>query len=125
MTQTKIVSYLDCPFHGTIRQDRFEPVDTRGNPSKWTYRCPAAGPLEMPYEHTSIRYGTETLMLPIWKCPVATKVREVKVPVKGYGAILHECDGRCLSGKHFCQCKCGGRCHGAGSCSCPGVRSDG
>lgn len=29
---------------------------------------------------------------------------------------LHECDARCMSGKHTgkCECKCGGKNHGAG-----------
>ena len=30
----------------------------------------------------------------------------------------HKCDGSCLNGKHSCDCKCHGRCHGAGTCMC-------
>lgn len=29
-----------------------------------------------------------------------------------------ECGGACLNGKTSCDCKCNGRCHGAGRCQC-------
>src|SRR5437764_12671834 len=29
-----------------------------------------------------------------------------------------ECRGVCINGKHSCDCKCRGRCHGAGTCYC-------
>ena len=29
-----------------------------------------------------------------------------------------ECGGACLNGKTSCDCKCNGRCHGAGECQC-------
>ncbi len=29
-----------------------------------------------------------------------------------------ECSGPCLAGKRSCDCRCRGRCHGAGVCSC-------
>lgn len=28
------------------------------------------------------------------------------------------CDGVCTSGKQSCDCRCAGRCHGAGKCYC-------
>lgn len=28
------------------------------------------------------------------------------------------CSAKCTTGKHSCSCKCGGRCHGAGTCYC-------
>lgn len=50
-------------------------------------------------------------------CTQPTKLRKVRVP-KSSSTKLHGCDGRCLNGKHSCECRCGGRCHGAGVCSC-------
>jgi hypothetical protein len=36
---------------------------------------------------------------------------------------LHECNAKCLNGKHngVCECRCGGKNHGAGSFSCAKV----
>jgi hypothetical protein len=36
---------------------------------------------------------------------------------------LHECNAKCLGGKHngTCECRCGGKNHGAGSFSCAKV----
>lgn len=46
-----------------------------------------------------------------------TNLRAVEVPAKGPKAGK-KCDGRCVNGKHACDCHCGGRCHGAGECYC-------
>jgi hypothetical protein len=34
------------------------------------------------------------------------------------GGGKSECGGACLNGKTSCDCKCNGRCHGAGDCQC-------
>jgi hypothetical protein len=35
-----------------------------------------------------------------------------------YGRPAPKCGGACLNGKTNCDCRCGGRCHGAGVCRC-------
>jgi hypothetical protein len=32
--------------------------------------------------------------------------------------LTDQCNGVCLNGKKTCDCKCRGRCHGAGKCFC-------
>ena len=38
--------------------------------------------------------------------------------VRMAGEAASKCDERCLRGKRVCNCKCMGRCHGAGFCAC-------
>jgi hypothetical protein len=48
---------------------------------------------------------------------VVTNVRSIQlVNRNGYGAQPKACGGACTSGKRSCDCRCGGRCHGAGRC---------
>lgn len=59
-------------------------------------------------------------------CAVSHPVRFVKaahptawhVAQAEKGRYLSECDARCLGGKKNCNCRCMGRCHGAGVCHC-------
>jgi hypothetical protein len=44
-------------------------------------------------------------------------IRHVSIRVKANGN-RGKCGGACLNGKTNCDCRCNGRCHGAGVCSC-------
>lgn len=35
-----------------------------------------------------------------------------------FGGPAPKCGGSCLNGKTSCDCRCNGRCHGAGACRC-------
>lgn len=59
-----------------------------------------------------------------YACKAVHPMRRVTVPKVTFPwqkARLSECDARCLNGRKKCNCKCRGRCHGAGVCSCPSI----
>jgi hypothetical protein len=41
---------------------------------------------------------------------------KIRNPVKGKPRTV--CGGPCLNGQRSCDCRCYGRCHGAGTCQC-------
>lgn len=41
------------------------------------------------------------------------------IDVRGFGRDGSACGPKCLAGRTSCDCKCAGRCHGQGFCSCP------
>lgn len=47
-------------------------------------------------------------------------VREIAIPKPVARGFVEpgECDNRCLNGKRSCGCRCGGLCHGMGTCYC-------
>lgn len=62
----------------------------------------------MRYDGYSMWVGRETATSP--RMPVTRKIEYKSFPSK------HECNAKCLNGKHtgVCECKCGGKNHGAG-----------
>jgi hypothetical protein len=94
------ITYADCP---TCLSS--QAVDASGylaDVTRFTRRLTGAGHI------TTCRACRTTF--------VAPTVRNVKIrrgPVSSRG-----CDGACLNGKTSCNCRCKGRCHGAGECHC-------
>jgi hypothetical protein len=42
--------------------------------------------------------------------------REIKTTAGAAKYAVNPCNGQCTSGKRSCDCRCGGKCHGAGRC---------
>ena len=91
MTIRTFVDYGDCPVHGVAVELRSGGWDSRTGAHYYCYQC---GP------HHAV-----------------TNARRLDVPTRPRDRTT-ECDSRCLNGKVRCDCRCGGRCHGAGECLC-------
>ena len=77
--------------------------------------CERAAPVRIHQEPYKLAYK-------VYDPPLAEyRVRTIQVGRKAHAGRGHECDGRCLNGKKSCDCRCQGRCHGQGSCSCGGA----
>ncbi len=73
--------------------------------------------LRVPYTKRNGRPGFETR--PRGACAKCGSIVLGRVVVlKPAGANHEKCNGACLSGRSSCSCHCGGRCHGAGVCTC-------
>lgn len=58
-------------------------------------------------------------MSPRGKCSVCGTVCMGRaINMTGSGQGLTKCGSACLKGQRDCDCHCGGRCHGAGTCHC-------
>ena len=100
--------WIDCPTHGslTLRQAAIGQ----------TAYCPACA-ATWPTAWRGV-LGTSSAHQ-VWDPPMPThRVRSIKCGDRARRGTGHQCDGRCLSGKRHCDCKCKGRCHGQGVCSC-------
>lgn len=99
--------WLDCPTHGLL--------SLTVAPLYRVAQCPACAAVA-PCRIVEKPYG---LCYKVFDPPLPEyRVRIVSVGRKAQHGRGHQCDGRCLSGKRHCDCKCEGRCHGAGVCSC-------
>ena len=100
--------WLDCPTHGSMTLAQ-APIGV----TAWCPLCAKDAPMAWRgTPGTSTHYRVFDPPLP------NLKIRAIKVGQQARRGDGHQCDGRCLSGKRSCSCKCMGRCHGQGSCSC-------
>lgn len=51
-------------------------------------------------------------------CGTPATFATITVRVRFAGQAAPRCGGACLAGKRSCDCRCNGRCHGAGVCRC-------
>ncbi len=70
------------------------------------------------YQKGEYWHGTDRAQV---ECPKCAKVGvivaiEIRKPAPGKGRS--ECSAACLNGKRSCDCRCFGKCHGAGTCKC-------
>lgn len=97
-SEKRFVYYGGVPFERTVHRARLE----------W-WRAP----------YTKRNGGTGWEMVPRGACSSCGALAFGRViRMKPHGAKFEECNGACLSGRASCSCHCGGRCHGAGVCSC-------
>lgn len=75
--------------------------------------------LRLPYTKRNGKTGHETIPRGACSKCGATVIGRV-ITMRPAGSKAEECNGACLSGRRSCSCHCGGRCHGAGVCSCNG-----
>lgn len=90
--------WVDCPFCGAQPPEygeRYTPYRARdiNRYQEWTYAFCGACLVNM------------------------GRLRRIKIR-DHYRKDRSRCSGVCLNGKHSCDCRCGGRCHGAGECKC-------
>jgi len=100
MHMASVTTYSDCPTCNSSQAVDASPF--LADVTKFSRRYTGAGHI------TTCKVCRTT-----W---VASSLRNVilrKGPVS-----TRECDGACLNGKTSCNCKCNGRCHGAGNCYC-------
>lgn len=109
------IDYVNCPKGPyRVKKERQSRYHYKSTPHVYQVAC-EAGPAH-PHGVKSVAYCEA--------CKAAHDVRFVKakfthaVQVERAGADAGKCDERCLRGKRICNCKCMGRCHGAGFCSC-------
>lgn len=100
--------WVDCPTHGAMNL----PQAMMGS-SAYCPACAAVAPTR--WRGTP---GTATYYQVFDPPLVALKIRSIRLGHQATRGGGHQCDGRCLSGKRNCDCKCQGRCHGQGVCSC-------
>jgi len=95
-------TYADCP---TCHSS--EAVDASAylaDVTKFTRRLTGAGHI------TTCRHCNTTF--------VAASIRTITL--RNGATSTRGCDGSCIHGKTSCNCRCQGRCHGAGACYCGG-----
>lgn len=92
----------DCPIHGEALSDVFRNHLDDGTIA-WLCGICAKEPRVRPDGQ------------PSYVKVVVTNVRSITVVDRGMGTDK-PCNGKCTSGKSSCDCRCGGRCHGAGRC---------
>lgn len=102
--------YGICPTHGLVEKVKRNTLDN-GTVADLCPRCAAEGGIRI--REDGQRSYVKT---------VVTEVRRIEIVTRSGGAAPSACGGRCTSGKRSCDCKCGGRCHGAGRCYCVGVK---
>lgn len=91
-------SYADCTTHGEAQRMRFC-SDRRFRCMPCLESCPLK---EWPFKYVK---------------PVQSDtVRQIKVADPFTTTNAKPCNGHCTSGKRSCDCRCNGRCHGAGKC---------
>ncbi len=123
-------SWVDCPTHGPQEPYRQR---NRGLPfivstkARVSYAlCPACtspiiGPFDLLHtvEERHAWWATPG-NLDAWKAlkarPLPLRVITMRKP-KLHGEAPR-CGGACINGKTSCDCRCNGRCHGAGQCFC-------
>ncbi len=96
-----------CPIHGLVNNVKRNTLDT-GELANLCPRCAAEGGIRMRADGK-----------PSYVKTVVAYPRKIEVVTRnGFGSTPSACGGKCTSGKRSCDCKCGGRCHGAGKCYC-------
>lgn len=101
--------WADCPIHGTL--PALVRTDVRsGRTVVW-----------VPSENNTIK-SSENFELVCPQCKEFVPGRKIKaeaayIALKNPDLHISECDGRCLTGKRSCDCRCGGACHGRGTCN--------
>lgn len=77
------------------------------------------GPLVTRHQQHRYEVAVGPLAPVMTRCPVCLgQAALVTIKVKQHFGEAPGCDARCLNGKTTCDCRCKGRCHGAGQCLC-------
>lgn len=110
--------FLDCPCCGTV-----QPAMRDAGSLHRVQHVPAfAIRLAVIVYWTDAKGKRRREMAARCGCGFWGRVRWIKsVGTDGKGKVgkdgIWYCSGACTGGRHSCDCRCGGACHGAGSCS--------
>jgi hypothetical protein len=100
--------YVDCPTHGPAR-----PFTLTRTGYRLVYGVSVPRPL------FDLPVASAGSVLRAALCPVCLAFVPARVvALRGSGGSGRPCGGACTSGKTSCDCRCAGRCHGAGRCFC-------
>ena len=108
MTRRILRHYGDCPTHGPS-------VEFRCNGHYYCGQCADAWTARVEAGERNIPRIPDYRPDHRGRCP-EINLRTIDTPARVTSTV--PCNGRCTSGKHACECHCGGRCHGAGRCFC-------
>lgn len=101
---TGYATFGDCAVHGEAISEIFESTTDEGQRAWMCNICS---------KQSRVRADG----MPSFVKTVVSNVRKIRlVNRNGFNETAKPCNGKCTSGKTSCDCRCGGRCHGAGRC---------